>query len=188
MTFTSDNLGKAIEMRPITDLLARPLTRWDTGRLIAHFQRMNEVDRYTRFFSAVSDDGIRNIVNGFDWSRMIAVGAFRNNLLLGIAELGWECGQTPARAELAMSVDREYRNVGLASWLIKGTLRMGQDRGVREVYASWIGGNDPVGRIMNRLNARMSMDRSVCRADITLDPLFTGATEPDPRCCPPVTR
>ena len=182
MTFARDNLGKIIELGSITDIRARPLTELDSGRRIAHFQRMNEVDRYTRFFSAVSDDGIRNIVSGFDWSRTIAVGAFRNNLLLGIAELGWESGQTPVRAELAMSVDREYRNVGLASWLIKGAFRMGQDRGVREIYASWIGGNDPVGRIMNRLNARMSIDRSVCRADITLDPSFTGATELDLGC------
>lgn len=182
MTFARDNLGKIIELGSITDIRARPLTGLDSGRLIAHFQRMNEVDRYTRFFSAVSDDGIRNIVSGFDWSRMIAVGAFRNNLLLGIAELGWESGQTPVRAELAMSVDREYRNVGLASWLIKGAFRMGQERGVREIYASWIGGNDPVGRIMNRLNARMSIDRSVCRADITLDPSFTGATDLDLGC------
>lgn len=179
MTYTRDNLGKVIELGPITDILARPLTGLDSGSLIDHFQRMNEVDRYTRFFSAVSDDGIRNIVNGFDWSRMIALGAFKNNLLLGVAELGWESGQTPARSELAMSVDREYRNVGLASWLIKDTFRMGQDRGVREIYASWLGGNDPVGRIMNRLNARMSVDRSVCRADIALDQSFIGATELD---------
>ena len=181
-------MGKTIELGSITGILSRPLTGLDSGRLVAHFQRMNEVDRYTRFFSAVSDDGIRNIVNGFDWSRMIAVGALKNNLLLGIAELGWEAGQTPARAELAMSVDREYRNVGLASWLIKSVFRMGQDRGVREIYVSWVGGNDPVGRIMNRLNARMSMDRSVCRADLTLDPLFTGAAEPDPKLLSPVPR
>ena len=90
MTYTSDNLGKVIELGPITDILARPLTELDLGSLIDHFQRMNEVDRYTRFFSAVSDDGIRNIVDGFDWSRMIAVGAFKNNLLLGVAELGWQ--------------------------------------------------------------------------------------------------
>ena len=59
MTYTRDNLGKVIELGPITDILARPLTGLDSGRLVAHFQRMNEVDRYTRFFSAVSDDGIR---------------------------------------------------------------------------------------------------------------------------------
>ena len=136
MNFDNDFGSKVVEIDSVSGILARPLGIEDSGRLIAHFQRMNELDRYTRFFSAVSDDGIENFVHGFDWTRMLAVGAFKGNRLIGIAEVGWEANKPPSRAELAMSVDREYRNLGLATWLIKDVCKLGWTQGVREIYAT----------------------------------------------------
>jgi len=168
MKFGDEYDRRVIELDSVSGILSRPLTAQDKGRLTDHFRRMNEVDRYTRFFSAVSDDGIANIVDGFDWTRMLAVGAFRDDLLIGVAELGWEAHSPPMRAELAMSVDRAFRNLGLATWLIEDVCKLGQDQGIREIYATWVGGNDAVGRIMNRFNARVGLDSSVCRGEIDL--------------------
>lgn len=166
--------SKVMEIDSVSGILARPLGEHDCGRLIAHFRRMNDVDRYTRFFSAVSDDGIANIVHGFTWSRMLAVGAFKNNRLIGVAELGWEANNPQTRAELAMSVDREFRNLGLATWLIRDVCKLGWEQGVREIYATWVGGNDAVGRIMNRFNARLGLDNTVCRGEFDLHSAHSG--------------
>ena len=98
--FCENNLGKIIELGSITDIRAPANRVGLMFFLIAHFQRMNEVDRYTRFFSAVSDDGLRNIVNRFDWSRMIAVGP-SGIITFGHSRTWMGSGQSPVRAELA---------------------------------------------------------------------------------------
>ena len=55
-----------------------------------HLGRLEEFDRYSRFFSAMSDENIDRYVERLDWGRMIAVGLYQDDGLIGIAELGWE--------------------------------------------------------------------------------------------------
>ena len=87
--------------------IARPE---DAPALIRHYRRLGNFDRYTRFFSAMSDDGIRRYVETFDWTRMIAVCVYSDEHLVGVAELGWEERGAPERAELGISVDAGFRS------------------------------------------------------------------------------
>ena len=138
----SDRVVPATVFRPRT---ADPA---DAPALIRHFRSLGNVDRYNRFFSAMSDEGIGNYVDGFDWSKMVATCVYSDNDLVGIAELGWEERGVPQRAELALSIDASFRRRGLATWLVSEVFKTGRRAGVEQVYASWVGGNDAVGKIM----------------------------------------
>lgn len=151
---------------PIDRLTLETLSAADAPAIAGHLKRLNELDRYSRFFSAMSDDGLDRYVDGFDWSRMIAVGLYRNDTLIGIAELGWEegsggkNGQSPESAEMAVTVDSAYRHLGIAGWLVNETVRRGRIAGIRRMEASWIGGNDSIARIMRRLDAQTWLNGS----------------------------
>ena len=166
---TSGHCQKLDSLFPETVLAVRRLGQADTDAVIKHFCRLDEFDRYTRFFAAASETGIDSIVRRFDWSRTLAVGAFDSHRLIGIAELGWDEGKPPTTAEIAMSVDRKFRNLGLASWLVEEVFDLGRLYGVEKVFATWIGGNDAVGRIMRNIGARAWADGSTWRGEASLD-------------------
>ena len=148
------------------------LSAADAPAIAAHLKRLIEFDRYSRFFSAMSDEGIDRYVAGFDWSRMIATGLYQSDTLIGIAELGWEAGahtqdsanstngSPPDIAEMAVSVDSAYRHLGIAAWLVDETVRRGRKAGIRRMEASWIGGNDSIAKIMRRLEAQVWLNGS----------------------------
>ena len=140
----------------------------DVPSLLAHYLRLNELDRYTRFFSAMSDDGIGRYAYAADWSRMVAVCVYSGDELVGVAELGWdECGK-PINAELGISVEARFRRRGLASWLIYELFRWGAAIGVQNVHASWVGGNDAVGRIMREYGAEIWLSSNHWRGKVSL--------------------
>ena len=145
--------------------IARPE---DAPALIRHYQRLVNFDRYTRFFSAMSDDGIRRYVETFDWTRMIAVCVYSDELLVGAAELGWEERGVPERAELGISVDADFRRRGLGSWMVCDLLDAGRRAGVESVYASWVGGNDAIGRIMRSYGASIWLSGNHWQGELRL--------------------
>ncbi|MGB0632733.1 MAG: GNAT family N-acetyltransferase [Alphaproteobacteria bacterium] len=136
--------------------------------LIRHYARLGDFDRYTRFFSAMSDDGLQNYVAAFDWTRMIAVCVYSDEELVGVAELGWEERGKPERAELGVSIDAGFRRRGLASWLISELFVAGRQAGVEHVYASWVGGNDAVGRIMRSHGASIWLSGNHWQGELRL--------------------
>ena len=145
--------------------IARPE---DAPALIRHYRRLGNFDRYTRFFSAMSDDGIRRYVETFDWTRMIAVCVYSDEDLVGVAELGWEERGAPERAELGISVDAGFRRRGLASWLVCDLVDAGRRAGVESVYASWVGGNDAIGRIMRSFGASIWLSGNHWQGELRL--------------------
>ena len=137
-----------------------------------HLKRLSEFDRYSRFFSAMSDNGIDRYVDGFDWSRMIAVGLYKSDALIGIAELGWEDASHSKDgthiAEMAVTVDSAFRHRGIATWLVKETAHRGHNTGLRQMEASWIGGNNSIAKIMRGLDAQIWLNGSHWRGVASL--------------------
>lgn len=169
---------EGIDRLTVDRLTMERLSAADAPAIAAHLKRLAEFDRYSRFFSAMSDEGIDRYVDGFDWSRMIATGLYQSDTLIGIAELGWEArahmqagahsqdgtnsenGTPPDTAEMAVSVDNAYRHRGIAAWLVNETVRRGRKAGIRRMEASWIGGNDSIAKIMRRLEAQVWLNGS----------------------------
>ena len=67
-----------------------------------------------------------------------------------------------------MSVDTKYRKLGLASWLVEEVCKLGRQCGVENVYATWMGENDAVSRIMRNIGASIWLDGSAWRGECRL--------------------
>ena len=61
-----------------------------------------------------------------------------------------------------------FRRRGLASWLIYELFRWGAAIGVQNVHASWVGGNDAVGRIMREYGAEIWLSSNHWRGKVSL--------------------
>ena len=132
----------------LSDCLSiRLLSSDDTDLITQHFCRLSTFDRYCRFFSATSAEGIRAIVDRFDWSRLCAAGAFHDGRIVGIGELGWE-NLKPAVAEVAFSVEETWRKKGLATRLINEVIKNGRYLGIKRICATRLPGNDAMRRII----------------------------------------
>ena len=142
----------------------------DVSSLLAHYLRLSELDRYTRFFSAMSDEGIERYADASDWSRMVAVCVYSGDDLVGVAELGWDVCGKPINAELGVSIEARFRRRGLASWLVHELFRWGAAVGVKNVHASWVGGNDAVGKIMREYGAQVWLSSNHWRGKVSLLP------------------
>jgi GNAT superfamily N-acetyltransferase len=165
---TENTIAPSASLIEIHGLALRVLSALDALAIKAHFKRMNNVDRFTRFFSAMSDEGIDRYVDGFDWSRMAATALFKNEDIIALAELGWEAGTRPGSAELAVSVEPGFRRRGAASWLVDEVVGQGRLRVVRRMHASWVGGNDAVARIMRRHDAKIWLNGSHWRGETVI--------------------
>ena len=141
-------------------LSVETLSESDTPAVRDHLRRLDEMDRYSRFFSAMSDESIDRYVARLDWSRMIAVGLYRDDALIGIAELGWEHGTRSGAAEMAVTVDSAFRHRGIAGWLVNEAVRRARRSGIRRMEATWIGGNDSIAKIMRRHGAKVWLSGS----------------------------
>jgi GNAT superfamily N-acetyltransferase len=108
----------------------------------------------------MSDENIDRYVERLDWGRMIAVGLYQDDDLIGIAELGWEKDGCPDIAEMAVTVDSAYRHRGIAGWLVKEVVERGRKAGVRRMEACWISGNDSIAKIMRGFGAQVLLNGS----------------------------
>jgi GNAT superfamily N-acetyltransferase len=152
-------LGTGLDQ--VDRLTLERLSAADAPAIRDHLKRLGEFDRYSRYFSAMSDDGIERYVDGLDWSRMLATGLYRNDTLIGMAELGWvETPAEPPVAELAVTVDQAYRHRGIGTWLVSAAIECGRKSGIGHIEASWIGGNDSIAKIMHRLDAQVWLNGS----------------------------
>ena len=151
-------------------LSIRLLSAEDTDLLTQHFCRLSTFDRYCRFFSATSAEGIRAIVDRFDWSRLCAAGAFYGGRIVGIGELGWE-NLKPVVAEVAFSVEETWRKKGLATRLINEVIKNGRQLGIKRIYATWLPGNDAVRRIITSQGGKCWHEGGLSRGAFFIEPL-----------------
>jgi RimJ/RimL family protein N-acetyltransferase len=167
-TETSPTTGLPLDVADFQTLSLRPLDVSDADAILRHFGAFDSFDRFARFFSSRSDAGLKNFVEGFDWSRMIAVGAFAEDRLVGLAELGWEEGDDGSLAELAFSVSPDWRNRGIGTWAARRVCHEARGRGVRRIFAIWLGDNAAAFRIMRALDAWIARDGQVMRGELDL--------------------
>ena len=156
----------------------RRLGPQDSEAIVEHYRRLDENDRYLRFFRIASEASIRSFVEGFDWSRTILVGALVDGVVCGLGEIGWSEASGPFVAEFAISVDRDWRHRGLAGWLMDAACDIAFREGVHAVEVRWLSGNDPVHRLVRRRGGTIQREGSVLLGTFYTDraarPMYPG--------------
>ena len=134
----------------------RKLTRDDTQRIQDHFLRLAPSDRKLRFLSSPRDEVINAYCARLDWPSSMLIGAFVDNVLRGIGELVQVTGWSRPSAEIALSVESAYQNVGIGSELLRRLSILARNRYIDRLSMLCLRENSKMQRIARKFNAELS--------------------------------
>jgi RimJ/RimL family protein N-acetyltransferase len=145
----------------------------EKGPILSHLKRLNTEDRYMRFFAAVSDSVLSNYVDtGVDLTKSKGFGIFDpsdKEKLIAFAHLSSEEKVSQSsRAELGISVDLEYRNLGLARRLLDRTLIFCKASGINTLFMSCLRQNSKMQRLAKSAGLRVILDHEEALAELNL--------------------
>lgn len=145
----------------------------DKSAILAHLKRLDTEDRYMRFFAAVSDGVLESyVVTGLDLSKSKAFGIFHpiekdRLIVLGhlSAEerLGNDC-----RAELGISVDKEFRDLGLGKRILDRVTVFCKAKGVKTLFMSCLRQNKKMQNLAKNAGLRVILDHEEALAELNL--------------------
>lgn len=140
------------------DTVIRRVWRHEQDHLTSHLLRLRDRDRYKRFNGYLNDDQIIAYIQGKDWRKFYAMGAWLDGRLRGAAELELRSEQWPRAAEVALSVDPEIRRRGIGHTLFRRLLLLARNRFVSQLYLTTQRDNVGVLRIARRSGVRLIPD------------------------------
>lgn len=145
----------------------------DKRAILDHLLRLDTEDRYMRFFAAVNDDVLTLYVKDkMSLEESKAFGIYDPNdrdKLIAFAHLtGEEKIAYGCRAELGISIDKNFRNMGLASRLLDRVLTHCRAHGVNTLFMSCLRQNVTMQRLAKRAGLRLVLDHQEALAELNL--------------------
>lgn len=114
-------------------MIVRRLLPWEWRELRAHLLRLDPDDRQMRFCAPAGDRYIDTYCDRIDPLRTIALGCLVDGTLRGVAELIRVSDAWPIRAEVALSVERDFQNRGIGGRLLARAFAVARNRLVHSV-------------------------------------------------------
>lgn len=148
----------------MTDLLAaagtiRKLWPGETRKYRDHLLRLDEESRRRRFGGVVSDQHIRNHVEGVKGFDAILYGFFADGILRGAAELQILAPRLLGRqAEAAFSVETPWQSHGVGSALLERLLLAARNRGVKSLHMACVADNRRMQQLARKFDADLTFD------------------------------
>ena len=111
---------------------------WPVERALVpdHLLRLDSEDRRFRFFQSINDTSIIDYCERIDWAQTAFFGFFDKDDLRGMAELVLPRAACAGEAEIALTVERSYRNRGIGSDLVHRALAHARNRHIGNVHLS----------------------------------------------------
>jgi GNAT superfamily N-acetyltransferase len=137
----------------------RKLWLGETRKYRDHLLRLDEESRRRRFGGNVSDQHIRNHVEGTKGFDAIVHGFFVAGVLRGAAELRFLGSRLLSReAEAAFSVETPWQSHGIGSALLERTLLTARNRGVKFLHMACLADNKRMQQLARKFDAELSFD------------------------------
>ena len=136
----------------------RKLLPAERSHYCAHLLRLDKADRYARFTGTVSDDVIIKHCESLDWTRTTLLGLFDRGELRGAVELCFDRLLWPGAAELAVSVETGFQGRGVGSTLVRRSLSIAANRGIRQVHLMCLSDNTRMRALSRRFGGTMERD------------------------------
>lgn len=137
----------------------RKLWLGETRKYRDHLLRLDEESRRRRFGGNVSDQHIRNHVEGTKGFDAIMHGFFVAGVLRGAAELRFLGSRLLSReAEAAFSVETPWQSHGIGSALLERTLLTARNRGVKFLHMACLADNKRMQQLARKFDAELSFD------------------------------
>ena len=136
----------------------RKLLPAERGPYRAHLLRLDNADRYARFTGTVSDEVIAQHCESLDWTRTTLLGLFDRGEVRGAVELCFDRLLWPGAAELAISVEKGFQGRGVGSTLVRRSLSIAVNRGIRQVHMMCLSDNTRMRALSRRFGGQMERD------------------------------
>jgi GNAT superfamily N-acetyltransferase len=133
----------------------RTLLPTEFGLLKEHLLRLEPDDRVRRFQGHVSDDRIAAYVDGIDRFHVVVVAWIEDGRMRGAAELSRFGAPAPTRAEIAVTVDREWQDRGVGTELLRRALTIARNRGIDRVFMICLAENGRMRHIADKFAGRL---------------------------------
>ncbi len=121
-----------------------------------HLLRLDDEDRRMRFGGTVRDDFIRSYCAGLDWSRLIVIVGLIDGELRAAGELRLIDGHPPARAEIAITVEKPFQNKGLGSEILRRLIVIARNRSIRCIYMVCLPENLKMRRLARKFDSEIA--------------------------------
>lgn len=145
----------------------RKLFPWETDVLEAHFLRLDPASRYCRFAAGVSDETVAAYAGQALGSDAVVHGFLSEGILRGAAELRLLDKDS---AEVAVTVEEEWRLTGVGSALFGRLLLTARNRGIRDLVMTCLPSNRGMQRLAARFDGRISYASGDSQAEVRARP------------------
>jgi len=142
---------RADELAP----LYRKLLPTERDAVLTHLLRLDAADRRMRFCTGATDQTIRDYCERKEWWKTTTLGCFIGGSLRGAAELVRIEGAYPAKAELAITVDKPHQDRGLGTTLLAKALTLARNRYIGSVVMICLAENRKMRHIAHKFGAEL---------------------------------
>ena len=160
----------------------RVLHHTEISLYYSHLARLSRQCRRSRFGNEVSDQFLADYVDRIDLTNTVIVGYLDGEQLHGGAELRSLRKAWCKAAEVAFSVDAQWRSRGIGSALMMDALFMAQALGVERTFLICNRNNRAMQRIAEKVHADIHFEDGDCLAVIVVPRLQAEAICAVARC------
>ncbi|MCC6469850.1 MAG: GNAT family N-acetyltransferase [Alphaproteobacteria bacterium] len=133
----------------------RTLLPTEFGLLKEHLLRLEPDDRIRRFQGQLSDERIAAYVDGLDRFHVVVVAWIEDGRVRGAAELVRFGVPIVTRAEIAVTVDKDWQDRGVGTELLRRALTIARNRGVEQVFMICLAENGRMRHIADKFAGRL---------------------------------
>lgn len=150
------------ELRPAEHRLLEP-----------HLMRLSPASRNLRFGSAVSLVTVQRYCRNDGKPLPIICGAFIGGVLRGVVEIRFGKDAPMSQAEIAISVEDDWQDIGIGSKLMELALERARDHHITQLEVDFLPHNMPMRRLAEKFGATFSHQRGLTTGIFSLaDPGF----------------
>ena len=136
--------------------LCRELRPAEHDLLLPHLQRLSPESLALRFGSPVSHHVVAQYCRNDGRPLPIIFGAFLGPDLRGVVELRFGTSVSPLQAELAISVEDDWQQMGIGTELMTLALRCARDSHIDVLEVNFVPNNMAMRRLAQKFGARFS--------------------------------
>ena len=133
----------------------RTLLPNEFGLLREHLLRLDPEDRYRRFTGHASDHRIADYAAGIDRFHAVVLAWIEDGAVRGAAELNRLHAPELTRAELAITVEKNWQDQGIGSTLLGRMLNMARNRGIEQIFMVCLAENGRMRHLADKFRGRI---------------------------------
>jgi GNAT superfamily N-acetyltransferase len=157
--------------------VVKALNQGELSLYSQHLLRLRRQCRRSRFGNEVSDHFLRGYVDRVDLSNTTVLGYFSEEQMRAAIELRSLRSVWCEAAEVAVTVEAEWRSQGIGSALMLSALGLSQRLGIARIFLICDHLNRPMQRIAEKMHASMHFEDGDCLAQITVASLQYEGSE-----------